>query len=110
MMSVKLSPSGNSPVNVALVNCVAVLIAKSSAVSISILPADDGRLAAAILPSGSPVLKKNELAFAQLYGCERPTKQTAANSPKAFGLRIIGRSPRQLRGAWHRARYLSVAT
>ena len=43
----------------ALVRFVAEVRTKSSADSISILPAEPGREAVAILPSGTPVLKKN---------------------------------------------------
>src|SRR5215470_2830528 len=55
-------PVGRRPVNVALVRFVGEVRTKSSADSISILPAEPGREAVAILPSGSPVLKKKEPA------------------------------------------------
>ena len=42
----------------ALLSCVGEVRTKSSAASISMLPAELGREAVAILPSGSPVLKK----------------------------------------------------
>src|SRR5215475_1169944 len=50
------------PVNVALVIVVGPVRTKSSADSISNLPALSGRVAVAILPSGLPVLKKNGVA------------------------------------------------
>jgi hypothetical protein len=50
---------GRRPVNVALVSFVSEVRTKSSADSISILPAELGREAVAIRPSGFPVLKKN---------------------------------------------------
>ena len=54
-------PKGISPVKVALVRDVGEVRTKSSADSISILPAELGREAVAILPSGSPVLKKKSV-------------------------------------------------
>src|SRR6516162_4870312 len=60
-MSDKEAFVGSNPVKVALVIDVGEVRTKSSAASISVLPADDGREAIAILPSGSPVLKKNVL-------------------------------------------------
>src|SRR5689334_9137817 len=52
------APVGSKPVNVALVMFVGAVRTKSSADSISILPADPGREAVAILPSGFHVLQK----------------------------------------------------
>src|SRR5215471_13958796 len=53
----------NNPVKVAELMNVVLLSTKSSAVSISILPPNPGRVARAILPSTFPVLKKNGPAF-----------------------------------------------
>jgi hypothetical protein len=60
-----------SPVKVALVIDVGEVRTKSSADSISNVPAEAGRLALAIFPSGSPVLKSKLLAFA---GAATPIK------------------------------------
>jgi hypothetical protein len=64
-MSLKDDPVGIKPWKVALFSFrVPPLTTKSSPDSISILPALDGRDAVAILPSTSPVLKKNGTALA----------------------------------------------
>ena len=52
------------PVNVPLLIRVAEVRTKSSPVSISDFPPEEGRLAVAINPSGSPVLNKNGSAAA----------------------------------------------
>src|SRR5713101_1328750 len=57
-----VAPPVSRPVNVALVIEVGPVRTKSSADSISNLPALSGRDAVAIFPSGSPVLKKNGVA------------------------------------------------
>ena len=61
-MSDSAASVGRSPVNVALLRFVGDVRTKSSADSISILPAELGREAVAILPSGLPVLKKYDSA------------------------------------------------
>src|SRR6185437_8811491 len=61
---VALAPTGSRPVKVAWSILVALGRMKSSADSISTLPALDGREAVAILPSGSPVLKAKAPASA----------------------------------------------
>src|SRR3954451_14905249 len=58
------APPVSNPVKMALVIRVELVRTKSSADSISILPPAPGRVAVAILPSGSPVLKKNGAAAA----------------------------------------------
>src|SRR5215471_8865675 len=72
------APVGMSPVKVALVMLVGVVMTKSSADSISIFPAEAGREAVAIRPSGSPVLKKNDLAEAAVPE-RRVTASTTTN-------------------------------
>jgi hypothetical protein len=59
-----VAPPVNRPVNVALVIVVGEFKIKSSALSISIFPPDEGREPVAINPFGSPVLKKTESAEA----------------------------------------------
>jgi hypothetical protein len=58
-MLLKLKFEGKRPVNVALVRLVGEVSTKSSAASISNRPGVSVREAAAILPSGKPVLKVN---------------------------------------------------
>src|SRR6476659_8969210 len=65
-MSDSAAPVGRSPVNVALVSCVGEVRTKSSADSISMLPAELGREAVAAMPSGIPVVKKKGSANAGL--------------------------------------------
>ena len=52
-------PPTSNPVKVALVIVAGAVVTKSSAVSVSSLPGLAVRERVAILPSGSPVLKKN---------------------------------------------------
>jgi hypothetical protein len=54
---------------------VVVVSTKSSADSISNLPAESGRLADAIKPSGLPLLKKKLSAFAGALAASKPLKQ-----------------------------------
>src|SRR5262245_24849364 len=63
-MSESGTPVGKSPVKVALLRMVGEVNTKSSADSISIFPAELGREAVAMSPSGFPVLKKKEPASA----------------------------------------------
>src|SRR5215467_6365028 len=63
-ISATVASSVSNPTNVALLIAVSELKKKSSPASISNFPADDGRDAAAIFPSGSPVLKENGSAVA----------------------------------------------
>ena len=56
----------NRPVKVALVREVSWLRAKSSADSTPMMPVPLGRDAVAMRPSGSPVLKENGVAFADV--------------------------------------------
>jgi len=59
-----VAPPTSKPVKVALVITVVVVVAKSSAVSVSSLPALAVRERVAIRPSGLPVLKENGSATA----------------------------------------------
>jgi hypothetical protein len=77
------APVGISPVIVALVIDVGFVKTKSSAVSTSNLPADIGRLAAAIKPSGLPVLKVKEAPFAGMTAT-RLLRQIAEISKRDF--------------------------
>jgi hypothetical protein len=64
---------------------------KSSADSISILPALSGRDAVAISPSGSPVLKKNGAATADTVHTESATIPTAnRNALEILDLACMG--------------------
>src|ERR1044072_8509370 len=75
------------PVTVALVSTVAFepANAKSSADSISDLPPTSGRVAVAILPSGSPVLKKKDDDVAAAgSGVKRPIESAEIASPGIY--------------------------
>src|SRR4051794_28843688 len=72
-------PVGSRPVNVALVRLVSLVKTKSSADSISSLPAEPGREAVAILPSGLPVLKKKVLPACTGPLSAHATRANAAN-------------------------------
>src|SRR5215467_12400690 len=63
-ISATVAPPVSNPTNVALLITVSEVKKKSSPVSISNFPADEGRDAVAILPSGSPVLKMKGSAAA----------------------------------------------
>src|SRR5437867_12077840 len=75
-----VAPPLSSPVNVALVIEVGPVMTKSSADSISNLPALSGRDAVAIFPSVLPVLKKNDVAAAGTA----VSKPKRAAVPEAF--------------------------
>ena len=62
MTSERFARPASSPVNVALVRIVSLFRMKSSAFSVSSLPAEAGCDSPAIFPSGSPVEKKNGAA------------------------------------------------
>ena len=72
MTSVKGTPIGNNPVNVAELIVVASLKMKSSAASVSRGPLLDGLEAMPINPSGEPVLKLNGVTACALGAAAIP--------------------------------------
>src|SRR5574340_1125401 len=98
------APPLSSPVKVADWIAVVLPSTKSSADSISNFPAVSGREAVAILPSGSPVLKKKGVAEASPTHSTDAARQIARAAPLPDGyimetlrLRIVSDSRQQHR-------------
>src|SRR5215469_9089369 len=91
------APRGRSPVNVALLRMVGKVNTKSSADSISILPAELGRDAVAMRPSGLPVLKWKRSADAEVARIAiEPTTVHAQRG--SLMMSILSRGPPRIRG------------
>jgi hypothetical protein len=93
-------------VNVALVTKIGEVATKSSADSISSLPAEPGREAVAILPSGFPVLKKKDPAEDGVASTAT-TNSTGTVRRNAFMIdHLVGKDHRTDQKITHRTRFI----